>query len=1104
MGKRRKCNILIESNKESEDSKAMTLELNNSQEKSSTNAFQLLMESRLKSIGSNSPGKHRPVIEPECQELLEKKELKAKRVLSLQKMAEAKGSLKNKELEEFRDRSIKKQLSKQAETFKLMLSQENTESKNKTNENKEHSLSDIEIIDDNDTHLLDVKKTLQLCNMFEKSDAEGFSKKLTNKKVSTEDMEFLSKLSPSIRKKENMMSYFPKVEEKVADTDNPADEVEVTDTIKVKFNSKIMKKISHRRNRDQNFLNNPQIKTEISRCDEIQDLTKSRKLKVSECTTSNLIPIEDTEVINDGKLPKRKTKRPAKYLDDAEVSSSDEELYIFTPKKKKNSGRLTVNKSTLNSIGMKELCQNKNPSIIENHENSQSQIKSMKCRDHKLINPLKLAPIFTSKLSNLVAEKEARQKFLHSGIPQKLKKDNSQPKNNTSKLEFHPVVHIQQNIAKTLDKIEINFSSLCDSSLMINDSNLETNDNLFKSLTSLDEEVKQIIPSNQHDQENLLHMIKHSYRKFPVYRTYHLLKGKSNGENKDFNYPDLDNSIEIIHDLPNDFDSLDKLCWVEKYKPTSTKQIIGNFAAIDELKKWLQSWTESLVKTKKGGGSGSSDFDDFQDSDDESRETLRTSNNVLVIYGDVGSGKTSSVYAVAAELAIKVIEVNSSSKRTGKIMLQDLQEATRSHKVDRGKSNSDNSQKLQETAKPKLPKKRGRPKKAKDLSKDVKKIENMKCIVECSSSQDSVRTDSSLILIDDADIVFEQDDGFCSAISQLIQSSKRPVILITSSLSCQHLQKFIQLGKIIKMHKFLPRMSGTWLDIMCVADTGICFPGLGDGLLDYYKGDIRKTIHSLQFYMVSYKHSTCENSQEIHDKLSVEDENSCLSWTDEYNTDKTTQPNTSKNLVQQHIKVISLGAPLDLLSVWWSISNVYESHIENDNQDSKQLISISNGLSIISEADCFTKRANTCNKMWYPKESASLNETESYEYYNRNNEVSKDIARELGLLGSKCTTNCKSEVIIDISAPGYYTEREQEKIASRHHTLSSYLNLGVVLDRRALALDYWPSCRTICRLEKNTLNTKRNNRFCHYLKSLNVLCKNDYFDALSKSLNNAL
>ncbi|CAF4908481.1 unnamed protein product [Pieris macdunnoughi] len=1102
MGKRRKCNILIESNKESEDSKAVTLELNNSQEKSSTNAFQLLMESRLKSIGSNSPGKHRPVIEPECQELLVKRELKAKRVLSLQKMAEAKGSLKNKELEDFRDRTLKKQLSKQAETFKLMLSQENSERKNKTNENKEHSLSDIEIIDVNDTHLLDVKKTLQLCNMFEKSDAEGFSKKLT-KKVSTEDMEFLSKLSPSIRKKENMMSYFPKVEEKVADTDNPADEGEITDTIKVKFKSKIMKTKSHRRNKDQKFSNNPQNKMEISRCDEIQDLTKSRKLKVSECSTSNLIPIDDTEVINDDKRPKRKTKRPAKYLDDTKVSSSDEELYIFTPKKKKNSGRFTVNKSTLNLIGIKELCQNKNPSIKENHENSQSQIKPMKCTDNKLINPLKLAPIFTSKLSNLsVAEKEARQKFLHSGIPQKLKKDNSQLKNNTAKLEFHPVVHIQQNIAKTLDKIEINFSSLCDSS---NDSNLEINDNLFKSLTSMDEEVKQVIPSNQHDQENLLHMIKHSYHKFPVYRTYHLLKGKSNGENKDFNYPDLDNSIEIIHDLPNDFDSIDKLCWVEKYKPTSTKQIIGNFAAIDELKKWLQSWTESLVKTKKGGGSGSSDFDDFQDSDDESRETLRTSNNVLVICGDVGSGKTSSVYAVAAELAIKVIEVNSSSKRTGKIMLQDLQEATRSHKVDRGKSNSDNSQKLQETAKPKLPKKRGRPKKAKDLSKDVKKIENMKCIVECSSSQDSVRTDSSLILIDDADIVFEQDDGFCSAISQLIQSSKRPVILITSSLSCQHLQKFIQLGKVIKMHKFLPRMSGTWLDIMCVADTGICFPGLGDGLLDYYKGDIRKTIHSLQFYMVSYKHSTCENSQEIaHDKLSIEDENSCLSWTDEYNTDKTTQPNTSKNLVQQHIKVISLGAPLDLLSVWWSISNVYESHIENDNQDSKQLISISNGLCIISEADCFTKRANICDKMWYPKESASLNETQSYEYYNRNNEVSKDIARELGLLGSKCTTNCKSEVIIDISAPGYYTEREQEKIASRHHTLSSYLNLGAVLDRRALALDYWPSCRTICRLEKNTLNTKRNNRFCHYLKSLNVLCKNDYFDALSKSLNNAL
>lgn len=83
-----------------------------------------------------------------------------------------------------------------------------------------------------------------------------------------------------------------------------------------------------------------------------------------------------------------------------------------------------------------------------------------------------------------------------------------------------------------------------------------------------------------------------------------------------------------------------------------------------------------------------------------------------------------------------------------------------------------------------------------------------------------------------------------------------------------------------------------------------------------------------------------------------------------------------------------------------------------------------------------------------------------------------------------------------------FSSRERDRTVSRHHTLSSYLFSSTVLDRRAVACDYWSTCRTISRLEKTKTdyNTKRNNRFCHYLKSLNILCKNDFFDNLSESL----
>lgn len=44
------------------------------------------------------------------------------------------------------------------------------------------------------------------------------------------------------------------------------------------------------------------------------------------------------------------------------------------------------------------------------------------------------------------------------------------------------------------------------------------------------------------------------------------------------------------------------------------------------------------------------------------------------------------------------------------------------------------------------------------------------------------------------------------------------------------------------------------------------------------------------------------------------------------------------------------------------------------------------------------------------------------------------------------------------------------------------------LDQRIMALDYLPTMRTICRAEesRSTINSKRSNRFFHYLHSLNV------------------
>ncbi|XP_045495633.1 ATPase family AAA domain-containing protein 5 isoform X1 [Colias croceus] len=1149
MGKRKKCNILTESNREiGEDQKKpeilLPLITSESQDKTHTNAFKLLMDSRHKSIGSNSPGKDKPLNEVESQEVTEKREMKAKRILSLQKMAEAKGSIKKQEIEEQREGYIKKQMLKRAERFKAMITQDTAEHKSNSKVKEPASPKHTSEVKDN---RIDIKKTLQLCDMFEPIHRETINEKEKIKKMSHEDEEFLNKLSPSIRKKENMMSYFKKLPKSPEEDDIVHSDDSSHNIIKVKFTPKRKKKSVKKKNALQSLVTNSSehhsSDKDICEQDAAQTTVDCKNdiiTKESNCT------VDQSGLTNDESRPRRISKRPAKYIEDVEILSSDEDLHIFTPKKKKN---LEKNKIVKNDTEVEKSLSNgkdtytgtikKNTSDMTKNKNRSNKTvslnpvvsskKTMKSSNDTKSNPVKLAPIFMSKqTSNSIssAEKVAKQKFLQSGIPEKLKKS-IPPQQSISALDlFYPVVHVQQTDTKLPGCITINFDHIVDD-FITDDSPNTANEDVYKNLLNLSKRETKAISLTNKNKDDLLQYIKSSYKKFPVYRTYHLLKGKCRGEFRDFNYPDLDNSIEIVNGcLSKDSDIVEKLCWVDKYKPNSSKQIIGNFLAIEELKKWLQTWTENLVKTRKNIESDGSDFSDFVDSDVDSRESFRNSNSVLIISGDVGSGKTSSVYAVAAELAIKVIEVNASSKRTGKIMLQDLQEATKSHKVDRGKSGTECSQNIQEILKTKgTHKKRGRPKKIKEVVTKSNSSDSQKSELSETQSQDSVRTDMSLILIDDADIVFDQDDGFCSAISQLIQSSKRPVILVTSSLSCPHLQKFIQYGKIICMQRFLPRMLGVWLDIMCLADISTCCLGLGNHLLDFCKGDIRKTINWLQFYMTSYKYIKAGSplsedtlSQELDKhKFNIDDECSSMSWSDrESILDCNEASNVSSNFIQAHINMILSNLPPNLLNLWWSIPKIldYDNLMKKDNQNvkkpgSKQLLTISKMLDIVSETDYLTGNISDCRNditgtLWGSKETASVDESDNLDYYDWSEGVRNDIASELAMSGLRHShKELECETSLDMSIPGYTVERERDKIILRHHTLTSYLSPGAVLDRKALALDYWSSCRTICRLENNKTdaNVKRNNRFCHYLKSLNILCKNDYFDALSKSLS---
>lgn len=1031
-----------------------------SQEKKQKNAFKLLMDSRNKSIGSNSPGKEKTIDESEMQEFKEKKIHKTKRNLALQKMAEAKGALKNKEIEELKDKIIQKKMEKRAERLKTMIEKK----KMKLEKNDSAKIKTI-VAEDKKTDKVNNKtKTLQLVSIF--SEPEIPKKESPEKKtIPKEDEEFLNKLSPSIRKKENMLCYFKKIDKNVSPTDN--NNSDSTEIIKVKVTTKVkkrmkMKKLSLQKepshdvlkeHNEKKLLNSDTVEQtenvnpEEKACSSNIMERRKRKRKenvmniVDESTETNDAVVEPIET-KQGR-PKRNAKRPVKYIDDVLLSSSDDELNIFTPKKRKHI-ELHKTKHTVKEESSDD--------IIDIEKECRNQKKKSDKNNKTDKKPTKLAPIFAVKPQLNPAELEAKQKFLYSGVPDQLKKIITQQKHASTEpsCHFQTVVHVQQNESipiKERSPVQ-SFYDLAENNT--DDENDEDNDSFFRNLLCLTEE-KSLTLVNKNSINVVLKDIKQLYPKFPVYRTYKLLKSKRKGEYVDCKCPELDNSIEIINDM---IDIVNEnpcnLKWTDKYKPLSTNHMLGNFQSIKELKKWLISWKENKMRPKNAATD--SDSSDFYDSDTDSRDSTKTVNNLLILNGPVGSGKTCSIYAVAAELAIKVIEVNVSSKRTGKVMLQELHEATQSHKVNRGNGSTENSQKSQEiNPAPNLFKKRGRPKKTSVTSLSQPGSKEKKETLSQTASQENVRTVMSLILIDDADIVFDQDDGFSSAIAQLVHCSKRPVILVTSSLECPHLQRFLQLGKVMNMHPFLPRILGTWLDIMCLADNGSCWPGLGSKTLDFFKGDIRKAINCLQFYVTTHKQDSAldeEMSQNSEYKSNIDDENSGMSWADqeasqERNAGSKLSVNAEdawKSFMGNQSSLLHIKYPHDLFNIWWSVPSLLQNSSKEPvtallsenckrRQEMLQLEAVANAIDAISISDYISQikpdtRSNISSSPWYASESDSVSENQCFDHHNRCHEISNEIMHELVRSSLAGAQRClETQMTNEIIFPGIAAQR---------------------------------------------------------------------------------
>ncbi|XP_071451989.1 ATPase family AAA domain-containing protein 5 [Hetaerina americana] len=323
-------------------------------------------------------------------------------------------------------------------------------------------------------------------------------------------------------------------------------------------------------------------------------------------------------------------------------------------------------------------------------------------------------------------------------------------------------------------------------------------------------------------------------------------------------------------------------CWSDIFAPASYMDACSlgrNLKTLDKLKSWLENWArrsslKGSSRNKKKSGLSDSEEDysssiEFcsSDDDDETKENKSLPTNVAILIGSCGSGKTSSVYALAKEMNFKVLEINASSKRSGKYILATVKEATRSYQV-MSSGGPSSSASIGSFFKKSSQNKTNDSIERKTLSKDTK-------------SSGKASSAMSLIFVEDVDVVFEnEDEGFIGALTSLTTSTKRPVILEVHTSkplrmgttnnwlleeilteSCPHLINF--LAKQNRTPLILPfersrnnMYAEALLRIACLSEGVWVSKKWSETLFKHTAGDFRRAIQEAQFWAGSVARSS--------------------------------------------------------------------------------------------------------------------------------------------------------------------------------------------------------------------------------------------------------
>eukprot|EP01045_Picozoa_sp_COSAG04_P020509 COSAG04_NODE_2106_length_4770_cov_6.166774_2_plen_754_part_00 len=246
--------------------------------------------------------------------------------------------------------------------------------------------------------------------------------------------------------------------------------------------------------------------------------------------------------------------------------------------------------------------------------------------------------------------------------------------------------------------------------------------------------------------------------------------------------------------------------WCSIYRPEYARDVCGNREHVTRLSTWLQHKKQSMIAAKAKPKSRARKYysdsdDDFTDSYTNAAglkdpsELWETSSeyNVVLLTGPPGSGKSAAIHAVSSECKYTVIEMNSSERRSGKAVQDKCGEATQSHGLQKWQA-SNSSEGSRDRADPAPPKQRkGKGKGGKGKGKGKGKAGKSKLTLDKNASASLAASgmpaaaeaapEVSLIVFEEIDVLFEDDRGFFKELCALEESTKRPIILTSTSES---------------------------------------------------------------------------------------------------------------------------------------------------------------------------------------------------------------------------------------------------------------------------------------------------------------------------------